>query len=200
MVADGKKQTAKRRKTMGDTPEKIQASKKNKEQRPPVEKTRLAPIQIFESPRRALPLRPQSTDPRTQSHSTSLKPSQENLKSQLGLISFSLKNQEREVEARFEHETTGYIPAASQLTPTRRFQGLERENWNKAEYESRIGELEDKLASLEKRFTQESDWARSIGTFLYDANEKTLGTFRELFRALATLKDVSGALLESEDR
>ena len=200
VLEDGKKQTAKRRRTMGGSPEKSQSSRKRKEQRPPGEGMSLAPSHTFESPQRALPPRPQSTDSRRQSQGVSLNSSQESLKSQLGLISLSLRNQEREVEARFEHETTGYVPTASQPAPSRRVPGNECENWNKVEYELRIGELEDKLASLEKRFTQESDWARSIGMFLYDANEKTLGTLRELFRAMATLRDVSGALLVGEDR
>lgn len=185
---EGKLPMPKRRKTTSDVPETAKYTKRKP--------GRLSGGSNREEWDRTMV---RSSPPReVQSQYTRAQHGERNFQSQLGSISQTLQYQNCEITAKMERETTGYVPTANQAIEPREQGSYESAGWNKAE--SRISELEDRLSSLEKRLIQDSDWARSIGTFLYDANEKTLMTFRELFGAVTALKDVMEAALGETGR
>lgn len=124
----------------------------------------------------------------------------EKLKSDLQKVSGQMERRREEIDSRMGHETTGYVPsinshglagdtgvAAGGSPMTAQAQSI---------YDKKIKQLEDRVQELERLHSEESKWARSMCRFLYDANEKSLASLRDVFSAVETLQLTSSLLLD----
>ncbi|KAI9158028.1 Cytochrome c oxidase-assembly factor cox-23 [Paramyrothecium foliicola] len=67
-------------------------------------------------------------------------------------------------------------------------------------HESRIRHMEKRLELMERRMEEESTWARSMGAFLYDANARTLESFKTLYGVVTQFQDVLKAFAVRKPR
>lgn len=66
-------------------------------------------------------------------------------------------------------------------------------------YEARLREMEARVTALETTQRDESRWAKSMGRFLYDANEKVLESLRDILAGMETLQRLSAGLLDGQE-
>lgn len=139
---------------------------------------------------------------------------QQDLRAQLRRVSDQMDMRRREIDARVSMETTGYVPdvttnylpdmnglvqqsASAGGHHQQQQQGMTAQE--REMYVAILQALENRVVDLEKRLDEESKWARAMGRFLYDANEKSLASLRDVFAAVDTLQRTSSALLDGSE-
>ncbi|TQW00893.1 hypothetical protein IF1G_00824 [Cordyceps javanica] len=115
----------------------------------------------------------------------------QDLSAQLQNLASQNRRRQEEIRARVEAEATGRgRPDAAGDVGLVATDGRET-------YESRLREVEARVAALERAHHDEASWARAMGRFLSDANGKSVRSLQEVFSALDTLQAVSSTLLEN---
>lgn len=119
---------------------------------------------------------------------------------QADLQSFSdkLKNQQAAIAGRIKRETTGSVPSVMQPGETDETLRCEASREIMSASDARLLSLEHRMAELESSAVADRRWARSMGTFLYEANEKTLGMMKDMLGVLATVKKMCACALEGQ--
>lgn len=143
-----------------------------------------------------------SEEPRLQ-HVPPIK--RDDMRAQLLQSSELLQRRRDEINARSRMETTGFFPDARaggtrDVSADASFSDAGSSFMPREErdmYESKIRKLEERLASLEQSHKEESYWARAMGRFLYDANERSLASFTDVFDAL---EKTSSMLLQASPK
>ncbi|OAQ99374.1 hypothetical protein LLEC1_06078 [Akanthomyces lecanii] len=125
------------------------------------------------------------------------------LKTQLRQVSDQLGRRKEEMRSRMETETTGFVPHTSSTVrnqPSPSGAAFPLAQQERSMYESQLRDLGGRVAVLEKKMEEESHWSRSMGRFLYEANEKSLASLRDLFAAVETLQRTLNALLDGDEK
>ncbi|KAJ6784367.1 hypothetical protein PWT90_06691 [Aphanocladium album] len=127
------------------------------------------------------------------------------LRSQLQGVSDQIGRRREEVNSRMQTEAAGSFSPATSAQPTAPVGTLNRETYVIGHDDHQVcrmemRKLEQKIAALENAQREGSNWARSMGRFLSDANEKSLRSFQDVFAAVETLQRAATALLESDER
>lgn len=137
-------------------------------------------------------------------HSKPASGEREKLSAALRAVASQTQRRQTELHARVETETAGYVPLTNRSDgsdgPALEVAGGGLAASERDMYEARLREMEARVAALEGAHQQESSWARAMGRFLYDANDKSLKTMQDVFAAIETLQKTASVLLESGEK
>lgn len=108
-------------------------------------------------------------------------------KAELQLATDKTDSRKEEVKTRLQNETTGFVPSLQRPESDGLGETMDQ-NTPLSASDIKIMTMEKRLAELEGRVTAESRWARSMGAFLYDANQKTLETMEDVLGGFGAVK------------
>ncbi|KAJ3496818.1 hypothetical protein NLG97_g2372 [Lecanicillium saksenae] len=127
------------------------------------------------------------------------------LKTEMQKIAGQIRRHREHIRVRVDTETTGCVPLtrgpdANGGTAAIQVVGGLVASEERELYESRLRDMEARMAALERAHREDSNWARAMGNFLYDANEQSLKSLRAVFAFMETLQQTSSALLEGDGK